>query len=289
MTALDDSDVRPLASFTAEIVDVDVRGLGDDAFAALYQAWLRWPVLRLRSQTLEDADLQAFSRRFGPLEYAPMGLMSDEERAKIANPFVATISNIVENGRPIGGLGAAEAAWHTDMSYIEHPPTASILYAVETPPSGGDTHYCDMVAALKALPPALAKHARTLRLKHDAAHDSVGKLRPGHRHSPDPTAAPGCVHPVVRRHPENGTEALFLGRRQDAYVVGLALAESEALLDEIWSYVAQPGATWTQQWQPGDLVIWDNRSVMHRRAAFDAGARRLMRRTQIRAAEPTSP
>ena len=277
------SAIRPLAPFVAEAVDVDVRELDDAAFAAIHDAWLRWPVLRLRGQTLEDADLQAFSRRFGPLEYAPMGLISDEERAKIANPHVATISNIVENGRPIGGLGAAEAAWHTDMSYIEQPPTASILYAVETPPSGGDTHYCDMVAALKALPPALAERARKARLKHDAAHDSVGKLRPGHSHSPDPMAAPGAVHRMVRRHPQNGTEALFLGRRQDAYVDGLSLTESEALLDEIWSYVARPEATWTQQWLPGDIVIWDNRSVMHRRAAFDSSTRRLMRRTQIRA------
>ena len=276
-------NIRALAPFVAEVVNVDARRVDDAAFTAIYQAWLRWPVLRLRGQTLEDSDLQAFSRRFGALEYAPMGLISDAERAKIANPFVATISNIVANGRPIGGLGAAEAAWHTDMSYIEHPPTASILYALETPPSGGDTHFCDMVAALAALPPALAERARRTRLKHDAAHDSVGKLRPGHSHSPNPMAAPGSVHAMVRRHPENGTEALFLGRRQDAYVDGLPLAESEALLDDIWSYVALPGATWAQQWQPGDMVIWDNRSVMHRRAAFDSSTRRLMRRTQIRA------
>ena len=278
-------DVRPLAQFAAELVDVDVRNVDDAVFAAIYDAWLQYPILRLRDQTLEDADLQAFSRRFGPLECAPMGFVDAAEQAKIANSFVATISNIIEDGRPIGGLGAAEAAWHTDMSYIEHPPTASILYAVETPPSGGDTHYCDMVAALKALPPALAKRARETRLKHDAAHDSVGKLRPGQSHSPHPMAAPGAVHAMVRQHPENDTEALFLGRRRNACVDGLPLAESEALLDEIWSCVALPGATWTQQWQPGDVVIWDNRSVMHRRAAFDSTARRLMRRTQIRSPE----
>ena len=153
---------------------------------------------------------------------------------------------------------------------------------METPEEGGDTHFCDMVAAMRTLPPDLAAKARQLRVKHDAAHDSIGKLRRGHRHASDPRAAPGAVHPMVRRHPENGTEALFLGRRQDAYVEGLPLAQSEALLDEIWRYVALPGATWTQKWKVGDLVIWDNRSVMHRRAAFDPSARRLMRRTQVR-------
>ena len=272
----------PLNPFVADIDAVDARRIGDDAFDALYAAWLRYPILRLRGQRVDDAQLQAFSRRFGPLEYAPMGRISDAERARLPNPYVTTISNIVENGRPVGGLGNAEAAWHTDMSYIERPPTASILYAVESPEQGGDTHYCNMIAAFEALPPALRQRTRTARLKHDAAHDSIGALRRGHQHASSPREAPGAVHPMVMRHPENGTEALYLGRRQDAYVDGLPLADSEAFLDEIWRYVALPGASWTQQWQVGDLVIWDNRSVMHRRAAFDPESRRLMRRTQVR-------
>ena len=277
--------ITPLPNdFAAEVTGLDASRADDATFDAFYSAWMRYPILRLRGQRLDDAQLQAFSKRFGPLEYAPMGRISAAERDKLANPFVTTISNIVENGRPIGGLGNAEAAWHTDMSYIEHPPTASILYAVETPGEGGDTHFCNMVAALDALPSGLRERARTIRLKHDAAHDSVGRLRRGHRHATSPLEAPGAVHPMVRTHPENGTEALFLGRRQDAYVDGLPLVESEALLDEVWRYVALPDAIWTQRWRVGDLLIWDNRSIMHRRAAFDPNARRLMRRTQVRAA-----
>ncbi len=278
-------DITPIADgFVADVAGVDLRSVDDAAFEAIHDAWLLHPILRLRDQHADDEHLQAFSLRFGPLEYAPMGRITETERAKLANPYVTTISNILADGKPIGGLGAAEAAWHTDMSYIESPPTASLLYAVETPKEGGETHFCDMVAALRALPSELAAKARQLRVKHDAAHDSIGKLRRGHRHAPDPRTAPGAVHPMVRRHPENGTEALFLGRRQDAYVDGLSLPASEALLDEIWRYVALPGDTWTQKWSVGDLVVWDNRSVMHRRAAFDPSARRLMRRTQIRAA-----
>lgn len=275
--------ITPLPNdFAADVTGLDASRVDDASFDACYAAWLRYPILRLRGQRLNDARLQAFSKRFGPLEYAPMGRISNAERDKHPNPFVTTISNIVENGRPIGGLGNAEAAWHTDMSYIDDPPTASILYAVETPEEGGDTHFCNMIAALAALPPALRERVRSARLKHDAAHDSVGGLRRGHRHAASPLEAPGAVHPMVRPHPENGTEALFLGRRQDAYVEGLELAESEAFLDEVWRHVALPDAIWTQQWQVGDLLIWDNRSVMHRRAAFDPNARRLMRRTQVR-------
>ena len=275
--------ITPLPNdFAADLAGVDASHVDDVTFESLRAAWLRYPILRLRDQHLDDARMQAFSKRFGPLEYAPMGRISDAARDRLPNPYVTTISNIVENGRPIGGLGNAEAAWHTDMSYIDHPPTASILFAVETPVSGGDTHFCNMIAALAALPAALRERARSARLKHDAAHDSVGALRQGHRHALSPLEAPGAVHPMIRRHPENGSEALYLGRRQDAYVEGLPLAQSEALLDEVWGYVALPDATWTQQWQVGDLLIWDNRSVMHRRAAFDASARRLMRRTQVR-------
>ena len=272
------------ASFGADVLDVEVATLDDAAFDEVYAAWLDRAVLRFRDQRLDREALQTFSRRFGPLEYAPFGKITPEELAKIPHPYVAVISNIVANGRPIGGLGAAEAKWHTDMSYIEHPPTASILYAVEVPPTQGDTHYCSMLGALGALPPGLADRARDARVKHDAAHDSIGKLRRGHQDVDDPRDAPGAYHPMVLRHPETGRDALYLGRRQDAYVEGLSLEDSEALLDDIWQHVALPGDIWTQQWRVGDLVIWDNRSVMHRRAAFDPDTRRLMLRTQVRQA-----
>ena len=270
------------ASFGADLLDVEIGALDDAGFAEIHAAWLDRAVLRFRDQRLDRETLQTLSQRFGPLEYAPFGRITTEELAKIRHPYVTVISNIVENGRPIGGLGAAEAKWHTDMSYIERPPTASILYAVEVPPAEGDTHYCSMIGALEALPAALAEQARALRVKHDAAHDSIGKLRRGHQDVDDPRDAPGAYHPIVLRHPETGRDALYLGRRQDAYVEGLPLDESEALLDEIWRRVALPGDTWTQQWRVGDLVIWDNRTVMHRRAAFDPSCRRLMLRTQVR-------
>ena len=273
-------------SFGADIIDVDVSTVGDAEFLDIYAAWLDRAVLRIRGQSLDDDALMRFARRFGPLEYAPMGWITQEALAKVPNPYLATISNIVVDGRPIGGLGAAEAAWHTDMSYIEHPPTASILYAVEVPEEGGVTHFCNMIGALRSLPSDLEHRARGSRLKHDAAHDSVGKLRRGHHDVDDPRDAPGAWHPMILCHPETGIDALYLGRRQDAYVEGLPLEESEAFLDAVWRYVALEGDTWTQEWEVGDVLVWDNRSVMHRRAAFDPSDRRLMRRAQVRSARP---
>ena len=275
-------DVRPLGDgFVADIVGLDVRTLTEDAFALLYKSWLAYGVLRIRHQDLDETTLQAFSARFGPLEEAPFGRMSEADKAKIKNRYVTQLSNIKVDGKPIGGLGNAEAAWHSDMTYVETPPPASILYAVEVPVSGGDTWFADQCAAYEELPSELRERASTLSIKHDAAHTSIGKLRPGFEPFADPRAAPGAIHPVVRTHEETGRQALYLGRREWAYVPGLSLAESERELDALWEYAALPKNVWCQKWQPGDLVIWDNRRVLHRRDHFDPASRRLMQRCQV--------
>jgi taurine dioxygenase len=269
------------ASFVAEIEEVDVRNISTDEFAELYKAWLEFGVLRLHNQNLNEDDLQAFSARFGPLEEIPMGRLPEEARKKIRNRYVTQLSNIIENGKPIGGLGNAEAAWHSDMTYIEVPPPASVLLGVEIPETGGDTYFADQNAAYQALPDALKERVQGLTIKHDAAHTSVGSLRPGFEPFDDPREAPGAVHSIVMTHEETGAQALYLGRREWAYIPDLPLAESEALLDELWSYAALEENVWRQVWTPRDLIIWDNRRVLHRRDDFDQQARRLMKRCQV--------
>ena len=238
-------------------------------------------MLRFRNQALDDHALQQFSARFGPLEEMPLGRMSQQERKKIPNIYVTVLSNIRVNGKPIGGLGNAEASWHSDMTYVDTPPPASVLLGVEIPPSGGDTYFADQAAAHAALPASLIQRVADLSIKHDAAHTSVGSLRHGYEPFDDPRDAPGSVHPIVRIHEETGNETLYLGRREWAYIPGLPLAESEALLDELWSYAALAQNVWQQTWQPNDLIVWDNRRVLHRRDDFDNNARRLMKRCQV--------
>jgi taurine dioxygenase len=109
-------------------------------------------------------------------------------------------------------------------------------------------------------------------------------MRKGYQDVSDPRSAPGARHPLVRRHPETGRECLFLGRRRNSYIVGLALDDSERLLDELWAHATQPQFTFCQQWRVGDVLVWDNRCTLHRRDAFDPAARRLLHRTQIKAA-----
>ncbi len=274
--------------FVADVEDVDLLHLSEQDFDEIYQAWLQFGVLRFRNQPLDDSGLQKFSARFGPLEEMPLGRMSEQERKKIANIYVAVLSNIRVNGKAIGGLGNAEASWHSDMTYVDTPPPASVLLGVEIPAAGGDTYFSDQNAAYAELPNALRQRVRHLTIKHNAAHTSIGSLRPGYQAFDDPREAPGSVHPIVRSHEETGTNALYLGRREWAYIPGLSLAESEALLDELWSYAAYPQHVWQQQWQPNDVVIWDNRRVLHRRDDFDNNARRLMKRCQVlaRSANP---
>src|SRR5580704_13323388 len=258
----------------AEITGVDLRRIDGAAFELIHRAWIDHQVLLFRDQQLTDLDLIAFSRRFGDLDHAPI----QENGQRIANglPEIYVVSNVIENGVAIGSLGYGEAVWHTDMSYLTAPPKASMLYALEIPPSGGDTSFVDMYAAFEALPDALRQRAMGRRVKHDGTYNSGGYVRQGVTPADDPRRAPGTLHPLVCTHPESGRRMLYLGRRRMAWIEGLDLPASEVLLDEIWAQATAPTISFAHHWRVGDLVLWDNRCTMHRRDPFDASARRVM-------------
>ena len=266
--------------FGAEIQDVDLRTIDNDDFSAIYRAWLNHSVLLFRGQILTDQDLIVFSKKFGGLDLAPV--QESGRRFVEGHPEIYVVSNVVKNGEPIGSLGAGEATWHTDMSYLQQPPKASILYALEVPPAGGNTYFCNMYRAYDSLPEELKKRIGPMSLKHDGTYNSGGYVRQGVTAADDPTTSPGEYHPLVCTHPETHRRLLYLGRRRNAYIKGLPLAESESLLDELWSYATREEFAWHNEWRVGDLVLWDNRCTMHRRDPFDATSRRIMHRTQIK-------
>jgi len=268
------------AALGAQIEGIDLRHVDDASFAAIHRAWVDHLVLLFRGQQLSDDDLIAFSRRFGVLDFAPV--QETGRRFVEGHPEIYVVSNVIENGVPIGSLGAGEAVWHTDMSYIPDPPKASMLYALEVPPSGGNTGFVNMYAAYEALPAALKERIAGLSLKHDGTYNSGGYLRQGVDAVDDPVNSPGAVHPLVCTHPDSGRRVLYLGRRRNGYIMGMPLAESEKLLDELWRYASREEFTWYNRWRVGDLVLWDNRCTMHRRDPFDAQSRRVMHRTQIK-------
>ena len=272
-------DVRALGPVGAEIKGIDLARATDADISAIKSAWYRHDVLLFRNQNLSDDDLLAFSRNFGLLDSPPN--QGAGRKSPLGYPEVYVVSNVLDaKGEPIGALGDGEAAWHTDMSYSAEPPDASMLYSLEIPSVGGDTWFCGMKAALSKMPPALAERLSHLDIKHDGTFDSGGAARKGVVPTDDPRHSIGTPHPAITQHPVSGELALYLGRRRNAYVMGLELAESERLLDEIWTHI--DAAVYQHKWALGDLVLWDNRTTMHRRDAFDNTARRVMHRTQIK-------
>ena len=273
----------------AEIRGIDVRSEpSPEVGEALREAWKQHLVLLFRGQTgLSDEELIAFTRVFGPLQEAPnsevtagFGSFSD------VPPEVTIISNIEVDGRQIGALGAGEADWHTDMSFIEEPPAGSCLYAIEIPPAGDNTCLTNMHRALDTLDSETADAVKDARCVHDESLTSTGAQRQGVPAVTDVRETPGARHPVLRTHPDTGRKALFLGRRRNAWLVGFDVGESERLLDRLWSHAADESHVWEHRWREGDIVLWDNRAVMHRRDPFDPATRRLMHRTQVKGGRP---
>jgi taurine dioxygenase len=157
-----------------------------------------------------------------------------------------------------------------------------MLYSLEVPPVGGNTSFCTMYGVYEALPERLKDRIASLKIKHDGTYNSGGYVRQGVTPTDDPRTSPGAVHPLVCTHPNTGRRMLYLGRRRNAYLMGLDIAESESLLDELWGFVDRPEFAWEHVWRVGDLVLWDNRCTMHRRDSFDPKTRRIMHRTQVK-------
>ena len=258
--------VRPLdAALGAEVVCADVANLGPAARAALHQAYLDHLVLIVRGQRLSDEALVETARIFG----AP----ADTTYGGGESVMVAEISNVGERRF----LGDGELSWHTDHSFSDRPLSASLLHAIEVPPKGGDTYWSNMYLAWEALPAELKLCVCGRTIRQDTTSNSAGERVATADAEQRP---PGPSHPVVRTHPETGQNALYLGRRSMARVDGMSATDSEELLDLLWTHASDWRFVYRHHWTAGDLIVWDNRAVMHRRDAFDGGERRVMRRAQ---------
>jgi taurine dioxygenase len=274
------------AALGVEVADIDLsKPLPRADIDAIEAAWRERLVVVFHGPSLSDPQLIAFSRNFGELD--PPGPNPYGQPFNKEHPEVNVISNVVENGKPIGNLGDGEAVWHADMTYVDMPPKAAILHALEVPPpeAGGNTHFANMFAAYESLPADLKKAVEGKIAMHDASRNSAGMLRKGYKEVTDVRETVGAHHPIVRTDPKTGRKALFLGRRPNAYVLGLSVAESEALLDTLWAHATQPRFAMCHEWKLGDLLMWTNLSVLHRRDPFDPKTRRVMHRSQIKGNE----
>ena len=299
--------IRPLqgAHFGAEIVGLDPTNISEEDRALIWQTYKDKHGLICFSfdRLLEADELHALTAVFGENEFAP-GIINGLGKATPAGEENVTVDEQVAqlraNGRDpymtyIGNLDPktlrpneknekffGEWEWHTDMSYIEVPPTFSLLHARVVPEEGGDTGFCSQVMAAQELPAALRARVLDLKIKHDSTYGSSGIARPGMKAPATPIEAIGYPHPVIRKIPSTGDEALFLGRRTNGYVMGLTLEDSEALLNELWAHATQEQFCYQHKWNVGQVVVWDNRMMLHMRTPFDATQARLMWRTQTK-------
>lgn len=287
-------DVVPTSAVLgAEVRGLDLKTLDDATFRDLHRAWLDNVMLVFRGQSLVAEDLVKLVKRFGtPVTSSGLHKRDLKERAgtQLLNlpPEVTVVSNVKQDGMAVGILGDGEVVWHSDFSFKERPTAARMLVAMEVPPRelGGSTFFLSCYAAYEALPADLKKRILGKSIKQADIVDTAMKVRPGMSPDMDFRTVPGPSHPIISTHPETGHNMLFLGRRHGAYVNGLSLEESEALLNQLWEHATQPRFWYEHKWSVGDVVVWDNRATLHRRDPFESTARRVLYAAQVEGHKP---
>jgi taurine dioxygenase len=278
--------IRPFdAPLGAEVYGLDLaQPLADDAFAELHRAHLDHHVLVFRDQHITPSQQVAFSRRFGRLQIHVL-----RQFQLASDPEVLIISNVKEDGKPIG-LGDAGHYWHSDLSYKAIPSLGSMLHAQELPSEGGDTLFANQHTAWESLPRHLQRAVEGASAEHSylAKYADLQKRNPWR---PNLTQAQidevvPAVHPIVRIHPETGRRALFVSEHFTTRVVGLPEDESRELLEALFDHSTRPTHIYRHQWRDHDMVFWDNRSLMHLAAGCPEGQRRKLYRTTIEGDAP---
>ncbi len=264
----------------AEIHDADLsKSLDPEDVRTMLDAWSEHLVLLFRGQFITDPELISFSRYFGALDLCPPNATGKQHSQE--HPELAIVSNVLIEGEPVGSLGDRELRWHTDMSNHSVPPKASILHSLEVSSEGGETEFCNMYAATLDLPEQLRIAVEGKSAHQDGTYDSAGTPHRAVEVSGVRKEPPSAKHPLMRLHPETSRSVLYLGRRPNQFIVGMDPDDSEELLNAVWAHATQPKYAWAHEWAIGDVIVWDNRCVMHRRNAFPAEARRTMHRTQV--------
>jgi taurine dioxygenase len=278
--------VEAQSQVCADIVGFDFKKYDARDIEDLRRYWLQYGVLRFKKTRITDAEQVTFSRHFGEFVIHPKQL---QEGGHPSHPEILVISNTTRDGKPTGAMGNSEATWHTDTWFYEKPPAGAILRAIQVPPSGGDTYFLSTYAAYETLPAALRKLVDGRQIFFQNVYDKTGKLRLGKAEpsSKDFREWSGMVHPLVRIHGETGRKALYLGgTAEGAWIVGMPLDESNALLAELWDHTTNQQEVFVQTWDEGDIMMWDNRCTMHRRDSFDPASIRIMHRTTTSGERP---
>lgn len=280
--------ITPLdAPLGARVTGVDLGTPLDEAtYGAIHRAWLDHQVLVFPGQTMTEQDQIRFARHWGELPRRPRYAGRREENRR-THESIMLISNIREDGEPIGSLPDGDMMFHSDGQYDEHPYRYTMLYALEVPSSGGNTLFANLYKAYETLPAELKQRLAGAEAQHG--------YYAGRHVTPDILAALGITrvadswaHPVFTAHEETGRPVLFVSRLLTRGLKGFPEDEGNAILDMLLDHVERPEFIYEHVWTPGDFVIWDNRCVNHARTDFSAGERRLLRRTTVQGVRPAA-
>ena len=260
----------------AEILGVDLRDpISDSLKQKFLDTWHEHLVILLRNQILDEDSQVRFAETFG----APAKVTSGRAFS-MKHPSVMLISNIREDGKPIGALPDGEMHFHSDQCHQETPAKATLLFAIEVPSKGGNTLFANAYSAYEALPEDLKQRITGRRALNAYTTDTTV------RSANYDDAKSSHWHPVVRTHPATGRKALYVNRLMTRAIEGLARVESEAILQRLFDHLEQPKFVYEHVWRPGDILMWDNRCTLHARTDFSSGERRLMRRVTILGEKP---
>jgi taurine dioxygenase len=271
------------AALGAEISGVDLaRPIDDEMFAAIERAYNDHGVIFFRDQHITPSQQVAFTRRFGEIEFNIFG----ERWSVPGSPEIVVVSNVTEDGHPIGVRRAGEN-WHSDMCYAARPPRRTMLYALEIPEllglALGDTEFASTAAAWDALPESMRQYLGGRR----AVFDFAGRKRAFPPTQAEIDRYPPVTHPIVQTHPVTGRKCLYVMRDDCTGIEGIEEWEAETLIAALADHIVKPAFVYRHQWRVGDLLMWDNCTVQHRAIQdYDLPQRRLMHRTTMGGAAP---
>ncbi len=272
--------------FVAEVTGVDLRQpVDDEIFAQIQDAFETHSILVFRDQDIDDAQQIAFSERFGSLERMLKGSMGDGTPiANLSNVDPQTDTTMLPTDKR-AVRNSANMLWHTDSSFKRVPALASLLSGREVPPEGGETEFASTRAAYAELPEDRKQELDALIVEHSFAY-SRSKVDPEMLNQEQKDEVPPVPHPLIRQNPVNGQKALYVGSHA-SHIFGRPVEEGRALLEELLDWATQPQFRYLHKWRPKDVVMWDNRCVLHRGRPWDYKFRRVMRRTTVAGDGPT--
>ena len=274
-------DIRPLSSAIGiEIGGVDLaKPLADIVFARIRAAWEENCIALFRGQHLDEMDQVRFAGRLGPLG----GSVNDHAPEKGgSHPAILYVSNVRVNGQMTGILPDGEMFFHSDTCYVEQPAMASMLYAIEVPSRGGNTMYANGFRAYESLPADIKRTLAGRRALN--VYDYAGN--PTMRAELLPPDVKQYAHPIFRTHTPTRRKSLYVNRLMTWSIVGLPQDESRALLEFLFEHQEKPEFVYEHVWQPGDVILWDNRTCLHARTDFDPNERRRLRRVTVLGEKP---